>query len=209
MSTLHREAPTTGAARSLRPVLIGLALVFLLAWVYFFVFTRAEIDNEATGAAVLEKFDASRSEVTWGMGYPVQAMAALLVFWAAAVRHQVSSAWAATAGLLGAALVAYTYSTWAVTTLALYHAAHMGSADSAQTLNTLDNSNFLPVMLGMICLYVGFGLAAWTTGTLPRWLAGGSILLGVMAPLGPGGFPAFVLLPVWLVAVSALLRSEE
>jgi hypothetical protein len=65
MSTLHREAPTR-ISHPTRPVLLGLSLVFLLGWVYFFVLTGPEIDEESSGATVLREFDAGQTAVSWG-----------------------------------------------------------------------------------------------------------------------------------------------
>ena len=47
------------------------------------------------------------------------------------------------------------------------------------------------------------------SGTLPRWLAVASIVLGILAPLGPLAFVPAMLLPIWLVVVSALVRVGE
>ena len=63
-------------------------------------------------------------------------------------------------------------------------------------------------MASMIAIYVGSGMAGLTTGALPKWLSIGSIVVGVIAPLGPLGFAGFLLLPLWMLAVALTVRLE-
>jgi hypothetical protein len=95
---------------------------------------------------------------------------------------------------------------WAVTTLAMFHATETGRPDVAQAVNVLDNTNFVPAMLGLVCTMVGVGIVGLVNVALPKWLAIGSIVIGAMAPLGPGGFLPFTLFPIWLIAVAALVK---
>jgi hypothetical protein len=111
--------------------------------------------------------------------------------------------------MLGFVVIALTIASWVVSGLALWHAVDQGEDASVRTLNFVDTSNFLPLMLGMICAYVGAGAAGLVSGTLPRWLAVASIVVGLLAPLGPLGFVPAMLLPIWLVVVSALVRVGE
>jgi len=106
-------------------------------------------------------------------------------------------------------IIALTIASWVVSGLALWHAVDQGEDASVRTLNFVDTSNFPPLMMGMICAYVGTGAAGLVAGTLPRWLAVPSIVVGLLAPLGPLGFVPAMLLPIWLVVVSVLVRVGE
>ena len=53
------------------------------------------------------------------------------------------------------------------------------------------------------------GITALKQEALPKWLAWGSIVLGALAPLGPGGFVSFMLFPLWLVVVAAMVHRVE
>jgi len=56
---------------------------------------------------------------------------------------------------------------------------------------------------------IAVGITALGNRSLPRWLAIASIVVGCMAPLGPGGFVPFTLFPFWLIAVSVLIRTPK
>ncbi|MDT3442690.1 hypothetical protein [Pseudofrankia sp. BMG5.37] len=208
MSTALDTEPQTGAGSSLRPVLIGLSVVFLLTFALaFLVFASPEIDAEATGATVLKEYTLGRATLYGDMA--IQAFAALIVFWGVSFRRAVGGGtWTSQVGLIGAALLALTLSLFGVTDAAMYHAVQTGIPETAQAINVISNAFFLPLMLSMICLYVGTGLSAWTTGALPKWLAIVSLVLGVLAPLGPAGFVPFTLLPIWVVMVSVLAKPR-
>jgi hypothetical protein len=55
---------------------------------------------------------------------------------------------------------------------------------------------------------IGVGVTTLADGALPKWMAWGSIVVGAMAPLGPGGFVPFMLFPLWVVAVAAIVRRD-
>jgi hypothetical protein len=209
MSTALDTEPRTGAGPSLQPVLVGLSVVFLVAFALaFLVFSSPDIDAEATGATVLKEYTLGRATLYADMA--IQAFAALIVFWGVAFRRVVGGGtWTSQVSLIGAALLALTLSLFGVTDAAMYHAVQTGVPETAQAINVISNEFFLPLMLALICLYVGTGLSTWTTGALPRWLAVISLVLGVLAPLGPAGFVSFTLLPIWVVVVSVLAKPRN
>lgn len=61
-------------------------------------------------------------------------------------------------------------------------------------------------MIGLMCSFIGVGLTALKEAALPKWLAWASIIIGAMAPLGPGGFVPFVLFPLWMIVIAGLVR---
>jgi hypothetical protein len=111
--------------------------------------------------------------------------------------------------IAGALALALTLTGWAVTLFALKDAVDSGVPEVAQAANIMSNANFPPLMLGLSCMYLGAGLTAWRQRSLPRWLAIVSIVVGVITPLGPGGFVGFLLFPIWAIAISALVRTTQ
>lgn len=109
----------------------------------------------------------------------------------------------------GAVAYAISLGVMAVSASALVEAADSGNPDAVTALNILDNKTFLFFMIGLSAMMLATGLQALHAAALPRWLAWVSIVLGVLAPAGPGGFAAFFAFPFWVVAVGvALARSH-
>ena len=81
--------------------------------------------------------------------------------------------------------------------LAFVHYALADAADSAatigtaQTLNVLDNTDFIPVAAGVGVLVLGAGLSTVRHGGLPKWLGWAGVVIGVVA-FTPAGFFAFL-----------------
>jgi hypothetical protein len=145
------------------------------------------------------------------MTYAAMIAAALLVFFGAGLRAVLlarAHRWTGDAAFIGFVAMAWTLAGFAVTSLALHHAVASGDTHVVRAINILDTTNFPPAMIGLMCAMVGVGVTALAGHALPRWLAWGSIVLGAMAPLGPGGFVPFMLFPVWLVAVAAVVRRD-
>jgi hypothetical protein len=168
-----------------------------------------EIASDSSGKEVIKEFTMSSAAVQIG-GYGLVTAAILIVFWGTAMRRLLTSArrsWTADAVLGGTVAMALTLVGWTVTLFALKDAVDSGVPEVAQAVNIMDNSNFVPAMLGLACTMIGVGVTAWRENSLPRWLAIVSVVLGAMAPLGPGGFAPFTLFPIWLIAVTALVRT--
>jgi hypothetical protein len=79
----------------------------------------------------------------------------------------------------------------------------------ARTLNIADGNNFVTAMLALACVLIATGVSAYRSGALPRWLAVVSIVLGVMAPLGPAGFAPFLTFPLWVIVVAFAATSTK
>lgn len=145
------------------------------------------------------------------MTYAAMIAAAVLIFYGAGLRSVLlsrSHRWTGDAAFIGFVTMAWTLAGFAVTSLALHHAVASADTHVVRAINILDTTNFPPAMIGLMCAMVGVGVTALANGALPRWMAWGSIVVGAMAPLGPGGFVSFMLFPVWLVAVAAVVRRD-
>ena len=145
------------------------------------------------------------------MTYAAMIAAALLIFYGAALRSVLRSRtrlWTGDAAFIGFVTMAWTLASFAVTSLALHHAVASGDTHVVRAINILDTTNFPPAMVGLMCAMIGVGVTALADRALPRWMAWASIVVGAMAPLGPGGFVSFMLFPLWLVAVAAVVRRD-
>ena len=82
-------------------------------------------------------------------------------------------------------------------------------ADSvAQTLNFINTDNWTLVVGGLSITALATGIAGLRNRTLPTWLAWVSIVLGVMAIAGPAGAIAFLLTPLWTIALGIVLMRR-
>jgi hypothetical protein len=209
-TTLRQTPATTDPSVPRRRTLVLLAVTFVTVLVAA-VATGAETQPDSSLATIQSAYDHSQFLMML-TSYAGMAACAVLVFLGVAVRSALRGGrptWTADVVMFGFAVIALTVASWAVSGASLWHAVDQGEDASVRTLNFIDTSNFLPLMMGMICAYVGAGAAGLASGTLPRWLAIASIGLGLLAPLGPLGFVPAMLLPIWIIVVSALVRVGE
>ena len=96
----------------------------------------------------------------------------------------------------------------AVFQLSLVDAAHHHQADVIHTLNFLSQDDFIPFIAGLATLALGTGIAGLRGRALPPWLAWASVGLGILALAGPLGGIAFIITPVWTLAVGIVLARR-
>ena len=141
--------------------------------------------------------------------YGAMVAGAVLVFYGAALRSVLAARtrhWTGDAAFIGFVIMAWTLASFAVSDLALHKAVGIGDLQVVEAINVMDTTNFPPAMIGLMCSFIGVGLTALKEAALPKWLAWGSIIIGAMAPLGPGGFVPFVLFPLWMIVIAGLVR---
>jgi hypothetical protein len=98
--------------------------------------------------------------------------------------------------------------------LATVHVALANAGESVttlgttQTLNVLDNNDFIPAAAGLAVLVFAAGAAAVRHGGLPKWLGWLGIVIGVVA-FTPAGFVAFLAAGIWILIVSVLLTQAR
>jgi hypothetical protein len=202
-SALHGPLPG-------RRVLLGLAVTYLAFFVAMMAFgaDRSADDDPAKLIADYNLSDLGAQLMTYG----AVVAAAVLVFLGAGVRSALlrpEKRWTADVAMLGFAVMGLTLVGFAMTALALHHAVDIGDTTVVRAINVLDTTNFPLAMLAMVCAMVGTGISALRGNTLPVWLCWASVVLGVMAPLGPLGFAPFMLFPVWTVVVAATVRLSD
>lgn len=186
--------------------MIGLAVAYAALFAGMLFSGGGETDTDAPGTQLIADYDASSATVHIA-GYAGVVAAVLLVFLGAGLRQVLRRnrpSWTADAAFGGAIALALALVCSVVTSFAMYNAVDTGSAEVAQAINVLDHAMFVPAMLGLACTMIGTGLAALRSGALPAWLAIASVIIGGLAPLGPGGFLPYTLFPVWVVVVAVL-----
>jgi hypothetical protein len=192
-----------------RRVLVVLAVVYV-AFFAVLLLTGAEHDPEDDPVKLIADNDTSYALMSV-TSYFGMITCAVLVFYGAALRTALVSRgrrWTADVAGAGFVLMALTVASWVVSALALWHAEDLGDKAAVRAMLLIDTSNFLPIMIGMICVLAGTGLTGLMTGVLPRWLAVVSIVLGCLSPLGPAAFAPFMLFPIWMIVVAATVRLD-
>jgi hypothetical protein len=159
--TTTAPAPTTFTTTSSLPrrrTLVLLAVAFVTVFVAALA-TGADNDADSSLASIESAYDQSHLAIMI-TSYAGMAACAVLVFLGVAVRSALRAqrpTWTADVAMLGFVVIALTIASWAVSGLAVWHAVDQGQDASVRTLNFVDTSNFLPLMMGMICAYVGGG----------------------------------------------------
>jgi hypothetical protein len=121
-----------------------------------------------------------------------------LLFFASTLRARLRAAgWEplATTAFGGAVVMAVALGIFGAFQIALVDASDLGQEQVAQTLNIIDNDNFLPAVIGIAAMYLATGWHCLRSGVLPKWLA-----VGVARPRRaqlrrPSGIPRFRVVP--------------
>jgi len=206
--TSTSSAPlTVDGPRPGRRILVALAVIYLGFFVVLMA-TGADREPDADPNRLIADYDTSRTMIQI-VTYSTVVAGTILVFLGAALRSALtlrSRRWTADVAFLGFVLMGLTLVTWAISSLALFHAVDIGDAAVVTTINILETTNFPLAMLSMSCAMIGVGVTALPDRTLPTWLCWASIVLGAMAPLGPLAFAPFFLFAIWTVVVAAMTR---
>ena len=215
MSTIAQtvqSSPGTGSTGALpsRRLLVVLGGTYLVIFGTLMV-TGGDRSPEADPSKIIADYHVSLLAIEL-MTYAAVVACAVLVFYGAALRRVMTAGsprWTADVAFIGFVTMAWTLGSFAVTSLGLYHGVQTGNANVVAALNVADATNFPFAMIGLTCSMVGVGVTSLGTRALPRWLAWTSILLGAMAPLGPGGFLPFMLFPIWIIVVAAMVYRQQ
>ena len=177
--------------------------------------TGGETPEETVPAAeVIAYYNEHASQLRLG-GYVMLAAAVLLLFFAGGLRSALTRHGGTADDRLslvafgGAVAYAVGIGVMVVSAMALVAAADTGNADAVTALNVLDNKTFPLFMVGLSAMMLATGLRALQAAVLPRWLSWISIVLGILAVAGPGGYAAFFAFPFWVVAVGVSLGRGQ
>ena len=190
----------------------GLGIVFSVLFVLVNVLTVGDPGSNASGASVVRYYHAHRAAETAAV-FVLAAAVLAFSFFLVSLRKQLSSTsdgrFLASIVTAGGAVYATGLLVMGALTIAVVDAAKHGMTGAAQTLNLLSADAWVPVVVGVSLVALGTGVAALRTRALPRWVAWFSIGLGVLAVAGPLGGLAFLVTPLWTLAVGiVLLRAK-
>jgi hypothetical protein len=198
LSTFEKFLPWTGA---LAGVLWGVQMI-----------ATKSPDDPADPKAVTVIGDAVTRNYVAGFALLVGAL--MLVFFAAAVRRSLRSAEAgestyssvAHGGLLVAAVG---FGELGILQIALTNSAKAEAVAATATIGQLTLIGWLPALVGLAAAFWGLGLGGLRNATMPKWFAIVTVVLGVVGVLGPLAIVVYLLLPLWLIAASAITARRS
>jgi hypothetical protein len=135
-------------------------------------------------------------------------IAFLLVFFGAGLKRRLGDATHGSVAFGGALLGAGTFVVVGMLEAAMTNAAHEGQRQAVYTLNQFHSYDWLGWNAAFAAMLLATGLGARRNGMLPTPVAWVTIVLGASL-LTPAGFFGFIILPLWLIAVGALLSRRE
>jgi hypothetical protein len=193
LSTFEKLLPWTGA---LAGILWGVQLL-----------AAKTPDDPSDPAAVKVIGDAVTQNYVAGFALLVGAL--MLVFFAAAARKSLRAGEAGEStyssvthgGLLVAAVG---FGLLGIVQIALTNSAKDHDATATATIGQLALIGWLPALAGLVAAFWGLGLGGLRNAALPKWFAILTVVLGIIGVLGPLAFAIYLLLPLWLIAASAV-----
>jgi hypothetical protein len=175
-------------------------------WAVHLIVAKTPDHPAAAGAVALVNHASGRDYLA---GFALLVGALMLLFFAAQARKSVRSGEAgestyssvAHGGLL---MAAGGFGLLGIAEIALVNTAKAHDAGATDALGQIVMIGWLPALVGFVAAFWGLGLGGLRTATLPRWFAVVTIVLGVVGVLGPLAFVVYLVLPLWLIAASAV-----
>jgi len=165
--------------------------------------------EEHDSAAKVQAFYSKHHDKHAALAFILAIAIPFLLFFVSSLRNDLRSAGGtaqlANAAFAGGVLAAGGFALLSAVHLALAEAASSANTIGAtQTLNVLDNSDFIPAASGVGLLVLAAGASVVRHGGLPRWLGWIGVVIGIAA-FTPAGFFAFLAGGLWILIASILL----
>jgi hypothetical protein len=191
----ERLAPLTGV--------IGVAVIIAVFSI------GGSTPDEHDSALEVQAFYAKHHDKHSVLAFILAISIPFLVFFASSLRNDLrragGTAQLANAAFAGGVLAAAGFGILATVHLALADAGEsLNTLSTVQTLNVLDNNDFIPAVAGVGLLVLAAGASAVRHGGLPKWLGWVGVLLGIVT-FTPAGFFAFLAGGIWILIASILL----
>jgi len=193
----------TGRLERLAPLA---GVVFAVAFIVALLTVGDVPDSEASGSEVISHYEDS-GEVLLGV-LALLLSGVLFLFFAGTLRSRLAARgpeWLASVAFGGAVTYTVGLGIFAMSQFALIEASDLGQPEVAQALNILDNDNFPPAIIGLAVVLLATAWNVLASRSMPVWLGWVSLVLGVLPVAGPAGFVAFLLFPIWVAVVAAVL----
>lgn len=196
----------TGRLERLLPLSGAVFTVFFA--IAFFV-AGSSLDVDSSGAEIIDHYDDEAKVYVAIIALMIGAVA--LMFFASVLRARLrAEGWEplATAAFGGGVTTIVAFGIFGIFQIALLEASDLGQEQVAQALNIIDNTNFLPALIGIATMYLATGWHCLRSRVLPQWLAVVSVVLGILCFAGYAGFVAFLAFPIWVLIVSIILFTR-
>jgi len=164
-------------------------------------------DVKASGDEVISHYDDGAK--VYATVLILMVAAVVFMFFAGVLRNRLrvgGPEWLASTAFGGAVVYTVGLAIFGMSQVALVDASDLGQREVAQSLNVIDNDNFLPTVVGLAVVLIATALHVLTSRprVLPVWLGWLSLVLGIAALAGPVGFVAFLAFPVWVLVVGII-----
>ncbi len=186
----------------------GLGVVYAALYVVGLLALDGNEPGEGASTASLLKYYTAHHASTTAAVFCVISGVVAFGFFLGSLRRRISqgdSEQLALVATMGGAVYVGGLLFGAVTQIALADAARYHAGAALQTLNYAAADDWIPVVAGLALTALACGFAGLRSRALPRWASWASILLGVLALAGPLGGIAFIVTPVWTVALGIVL----
>jgi uncharacterized membrane protein len=193
ISKFDRILPWTGAVAG-------------LLWALWLGLSKTPDHPADPGAVALVEHAAGRN---YAAGFALLVGGFMLIFFAAQARKSLRSGEAGESTYSsvahgGLVVAAGGFGLLGIVQIALVNTAKAHDAAATDAIGQLVMIGWLPVLVGVAAGFWGLGLGGLRTATLPKWFAITTIVFAVIAVLGPLAFVVYLLLPLWLIAASAV-----
>jgi hypothetical protein len=165
-------------------------------------------DSEGDPARVEQVF-LDREPAAWIMILGSVYLAVAIVFFAAAAARATSKSAHGLAALAGGVLLAVAMIVHqGIGRFAVLSAAHHHDQDSIHTLGYFDAVTWLLLGAGTGAFLLATGIASLQSRAMPKWLSVVTVVLGVIALLGPGALVFYFLAPAWFIGTSIAINRR-
>jgi len=136
-------------------------------------------------------------------------LAVAIIFFAAAVQRATSRSAHGMAALGGGVLLAVAMIVHqGIGKFAVLIAAHNHDKESIHTLGYFDAVTWLLLGAGAGAFLLATGIASLQSRAMPKWLSVVTVVLGVIALLGPGALVFYIVAPVWFIGTSIAINRR-
>lgn len=184
-------------------------VVFTVLFAVGFLTSGETPDSDATGEEVIKHYDDS-GKILLSVLLLLFAAVVFMFFAGVLRRHLVAGGpeWLASVVFGGAVVFVVGLGLFAASQFALTEAADAKQPAVAQALNVIDQNNFAPSVIGLAVVLLASAWHVLAARSLPVWLGWVSLVLGILSLAGPAGFIAFLLFPLWVLAVAVTLFRD-
>jgi hypothetical protein len=192
----------------------ALGIVYSILYVVGLLVLAGSQPSESSSAASVTQFYISHKASVTAAVFVIAAATVVFAFFLSALRRTLSRSardgdHLTTVIGIGGAVYMSGLLLGAVILLTLVDASHHHQHGVVLTLNFLTQDDFIPVIAGLAALTLATGIAGLRTRALPRWLSWATVALGILSVAGPLGGIAFIITPVWTLAVGIVLARQS